>query len=125
MDPKTVFTKDDLRSIDPKFSAPGSHISIRGTGARRICTGTIWKARDDSLDARQGDHDSPVGRPASESAATSRGVDGWWLDAAPDTEIDRILRETIVDPVGPEFMAPQGRSSDGSQKTQGGGRQPA
>jgi aryl-alcohol dehydrogenase-like predicted oxidoreductase len=26
------------------------------------------------------------------------------------TEIDRILRETITDPVGPEFMAPPARS---------------
>ena len=33
-------------------------------------------------------------------------VAGWQLDAAAKTEIDRILRETITDPVGPEFMVP-------------------
>ena len=32
------------------------------------------------------------------------------LDASAKTEIDRILRETITDPVGPEFMAPPARS---------------
>jgi hypothetical protein len=37
-------------------------------------------------------------------------VVGWSLDAATKTEIDRILRETITDPVGPEFMAPPARS---------------
>jgi hypothetical protein len=31
---------------------------------------------------------------------------GWTLDAAAKQEIDRILAETITDPVGPEFMAP-------------------
>jgi hypothetical protein len=34
---------------------------------------------------------------------------GWRLDAAARAEIDRILREAITDPVGPEFMAPPGR----------------
>jgi hypothetical protein len=35
---------------------------------------------------------------------------GWSLDASAKAEIDRILRETITDPVGPEFMAPPPRS---------------
>ena len=41
------------------------------------------------------------------------GIDqvvGWRLDAAAQAEIDRILDETITDPVGPEFMAPPTRS---------------
>jgi aryl-alcohol dehydrogenase-like predicted oxidoreductase len=37
-------------------------------------------------------------------------VTGWTLDASAKAEIDRILRETITDPVGPEFMAPPPRS---------------
>jgi hypothetical protein len=37
-------------------------------------------------------------------------VSGWSLDAADKAEIDRILAETITDPVGPEFMAPPARS---------------
>jgi hypothetical protein len=36
-------------------------------------------------------------------------VSGWWLDAPAKAEIDRILRATIADPVGPEFMAPPAR----------------
>jgi aryl-alcohol dehydrogenase-like predicted oxidoreductase len=37
-------------------------------------------------------------------------VSGWQLDAAAKAEIDRILSETVTDPVGPEFMAPPARS---------------
>jgi hypothetical protein len=36
-------------------------------------------------------------------------VVGWSLDASAKAEIDRILRETITDPLGPEFMAPPAR----------------
>jgi hypothetical protein len=37
-------------------------------------------------------------------------VIGWTLDASAKAEIDRILQETVADPVGPEFMAPPSRS---------------
>jgi hypothetical protein len=36
-------------------------------------------------------------------------VAGWSLDAAARAAIERILAETIADPVGPEFMAPPSR----------------
>jgi aryl-alcohol dehydrogenase-like predicted oxidoreductase len=36
-------------------------------------------------------------------------VFGWPLDTAANAEIDRILRESIPNPVGPEFMAPPRR----------------
>ena len=34
---------------------------------------------------------------------------GWRIDAAALAAIDRILQETVQDPVGPEFMAPPAR----------------
>jgi aryl-alcohol dehydrogenase-like predicted oxidoreductase len=37
-------------------------------------------------------------------------VAGWTLDAGVRAQIDRILSETVTDPVGPEFMAPPQRS---------------
>ena len=37
-------------------------------------------------------------------------VSGWSLDGAAKAEIDRILKEEIPDPVGPEFMAPPARA---------------
>jgi hypothetical protein len=44
-------------------------------------------------------------------------VTGWWLASEAGAEIDRILHETVVDPVGPNFMAPPARATDGGQKT--------
>jgi hypothetical protein len=38
------------------------------------------------------------------------GVSGWSLDDASRATIDRILAQTITDPIGPEFMAPLQRS---------------
>jgi len=37
-------------------------------------------------------------------------VSGWCIDAHGQAEIDRIVREEITDPVGPEFMAPPVRA---------------
>jgi hypothetical protein len=48
-------------------------------------------------------------------------VAGWRLDAGAKSEIDRILRESVSDPVGPEFMAPASRRGHGT--TGRGGRQ--
>jgi hypothetical protein len=36
-------------------------------------------------------------------------IAGWSLDSGSMAEVDRILDETITDPVGPEFMAPPAR----------------
>jgi hypothetical protein len=37
-------------------------------------------------------------------------VTGWRLDTPAKAEIERILHDTVTDPVGPEFMAPPTRS---------------
>jgi aryl-alcohol dehydrogenase-like predicted oxidoreductase len=41
--------------------------------------------------------------------APAAEVDGWTLEADVKAEIDRVLRERIAQPVGPEFMAPASR----------------
>jgi aryl-alcohol dehydrogenase-like predicted oxidoreductase len=111
----TVFTGDDLRRTDPKFQQPrfaqylsavqrldqlaqgrfGKHViqlAVRWMLDQGITT-ALWGAR----------HPGQL-EPVDE-------VTGWQLDAPTRTEIDRILRETITDPVGPEFMAPPARAS--------------
>jgi hypothetical protein len=37
-------------------------------------------------------------------------VSGWHIAKNVMAEIDRILRETITEPIGPEFMAPPARN---------------
>jgi aryl-alcohol dehydrogenase-like predicted oxidoreductase len=39
------------------------------------------------------------------------GVMGWKLDAAAMAEIDRIVKESVTDQVGPEYLAPKVRES--------------
>jgi len=36
-------------------------------------------------------------------------IDGWKLDDAALKAIDAIVRDAVIDPVGPEFMAPPAR----------------
>jgi aryl-alcohol dehydrogenase-like predicted oxidoreductase len=111
----TVFAGDDLRRTDPKFRQPrfaqylsavhrldrlaqerfGEHViqlAVRWMLDQGITT-ALWGAR----------HPGQLG-PVN-------AVTGWRLDAPTKTEINRILRETITDPVGPEFMAPPARAS--------------
>ncbi len=111
MTPQTQFAGDDLRKVDPKFQVPRFaqylravekldrfaqenygrrviHLALRWILDRQHSTIALWGAR----------------RP--DQLAPIAGVTGWHIDSSAMAEIDRILSETIVDAVGPEFMAP-------------------
>jgi aryl-alcohol dehydrogenase-like predicted oxidoreductase len=110
----TAFGGDDLRRSDPKFVAPRfaqylaavqklDRLAQQRFGKRVIHLAVRWML-DQGITtalwgARHPDQLLPVGE-----------ITGWRLDASTKAEIDRILRETISDPVGPEFMAPPARS---------------
>jgi len=51
------------------------------------------------------------GARTPEQVAPLDEVMGWSLDADGKRAIDAILRETVTDPVGPEFMAPGTRAA--------------
>ena len=108
------FTGDDLRNNDPKFQAPRFaqylaavealdrfahdnygkgviHLAVRWVLDRGDANVALWGAR----------------RP--DQLAAVREAMGWHIDSAAMTEIERILRDTIRNPVGPEFMAPPDR----------------
>ena len=105
------FEGDDLRKIDPKFNPP--RFAQYLTAARRLdafarerfgktvlALAVRWLLdRDDRIIALWGARRPDQLRPAQD-------VMGWTIDEAAMREIDRILAETIKDPVGPEFMAP-------------------
>jgi aryl-alcohol dehydrogenase-like predicted oxidoreductase len=108
----TAFDGDDLRRSDPKFLEPRFAQYLAAVGkldrlAQRFGKRVIHLAVRWMLDqgittalwgARHPDQLQPVDK-----------VTGWSLDASTKAEIDRILGETITDPVGPEFMAPPAR----------------
>jgi aryl-alcohol dehydrogenase-like predicted oxidoreductase len=115
MNRDTKFEGDDLRKTDPKFQPPRFeqyleavrlldrfaqenygkrviHLALRWVLDQPGVTSALWGAR------HPGQLD-PVG-----------DVMGWKLDDGALDEIDRIVRETVKQPVGPEFMAPPSRS---------------
>lgn len=114
MSAQTQFDGDDLRKSDPKFQAPRFAQYLRAVerldrfaqenyGRRVIHLALRWILdRQPSMvalwGARRPDQLAPLG-----------GLSGWHIDPPAMVEIDRILSETIIDAVGPEFMAPPDR----------------
>jgi aryl-alcohol dehydrogenase-like predicted oxidoreductase len=108
------FEGDDLRLTDPKFQPPRYAQYLAAVrrldqfardryGKRVIHLAVRWLLDQGATAALWGARRPGELQPIDE-------VFGWSLDAAAKTEIDRILRESITDPVGPEFMAPPSRS---------------
>lgn len=111
MEEDTTFPEGDLRTLDPKFQAPRFGEYVRAVhrldefareryGKRVIHLALRWLLDQDGVSvalwgARRPDQLAPVSEIA-----------GWSLDDGAKAEIDSILRETISEPIGPEFMAP-------------------
>ena len=114
MQANTIFDGDDLRRNDPKFREPRfaqylaaveklDQLARQRFGKRVIHLAVRWMLDQGISTALWGARRPDQLRPVD-------GVTGWSLDASTKAEIDRILRETITDPVGPEFMAPPSRN---------------
>lgn len=107
----TTFEGDDIRKVDPKFKKPRFeqyleavhklddfaqanynkrviHLALRWVLDMAKSDIALWGAR----------------RPLQ--LKPLEDIFGWSLDEGAFEEIDKILDETIQDPVGPEFMAP-------------------
>jgi aryl-alcohol dehydrogenase-like predicted oxidoreductase len=108
------FDGDDLRIKDPKFQQPrftqylkaadrlGQH-AWANHGKSLLAFAIRWILdRGETMTALWG------ARNAGQLDAVEQAF-GWKLSSDDYAEVDRILRETIKDPVGPEFMAPPQR----------------
>jgi aryl-alcohol dehydrogenase-like predicted oxidoreductase len=111
MRPDTQFTGDDLRKSDPKFQPPRfaaylnavqqlDELAQRRYGKRVMDLAVRWVLDTPGITAALWG----ARHPADLEAAA--GALDWKLDADTRSAIDQILRQTITDPVGPEFMAP-------------------
>lgn len=107
------FAGDDLRLTDPKFQPPRyaqylaavqrlDQFASQRYGKRVIHLAVRWLLDQGATAALWGARHPRQLQPIDE-------VFGWSLDTAAKAEIDRILKEEIADPVGPEFMAPPQR----------------
>jgi aryl-alcohol dehydrogenase-like predicted oxidoreductase len=113
MQADTTFDGDDLRRTDPKFLQPRFTQYVAAVAqldrlAQRFDKRVIHLAVRWMLD--QGITTALWGARHPRQLEPVDEVTGWSLDAFAKAEIDRILRETISDPVGPEFMSPPARS---------------
>nr|MEA2797233.1 hypothetical protein [Phenylobacterium sp.] len=111
----TKFEGDDLRRTDPKFQPPRfaqylaaveqlDRLAQRRFGKRAIHLAVRWILDQGIGTALWGARQPGQLQPIDEIA-------GWRLDESAKSEIDSILRATIADPVGPEFMAPPMRAA--------------
>jgi aryl-alcohol dehydrogenase-like predicted oxidoreductase len=113
MRPDTKFEGDDLRRIDPKFQPPRfaqyldavrqlDELAQRRFHRRVIHLAVRWML-DQSIDV------ALWGGRHPEQVDAALGVAGWSLGSANRELIERIVDTAIIDPVGPEFMAPTQR----------------
>jgi aryl-alcohol dehydrogenase-like predicted oxidoreductase len=115
MKPDTVFSGDDLRRSDPKFIEPRfaqyvaavqklDRLAQQRFGKRVIHLAVRWMLDQGITTALWGARHPEQLQPVDE-------LIGWSIDASAKAEIDRILQENVVDPIGPEFMAPPSRGA--------------
>lgn len=108
----TEFHGDDLRRNDPKFRQPryGQYLAAvaaldglaKDYGKRAIHLAVRWVLDQGVTVALWGARRKDQLLPVDE-------IGGWSLDADAKARIEKILRDCVTDPVGPEFMAPPAR----------------
>ena len=114
MQVNTAFDGDDLRRNDPKFQSPRfghyldaveqlDRLAAHRYGKRVIHLAVRWML-DQGIDV------ALWGARRPDQLHAVDEISGWSVDAAGRAMIERILRDAITDPVGPEFMAPPARS---------------
>jgi aryl-alcohol dehydrogenase-like predicted oxidoreductase len=114
MRPDTTFDGDDLRRTDPKFQHPRFDQYLTAVqqldqlARNRFDKHVVQLAIRWILD--QGITTALWGARHPGQLEPVEDVAGWRLDAWDKSEIDQILRESVSDPVGPEFMAPSSRA---------------
>jgi aryl-alcohol dehydrogenase-like predicted oxidoreductase len=112
----TTFAGDDLRRTDPKFQAPRFAQYLAAVRQLDRLARDRFQRRVIQLAVRwmldQGVSVALWGGRHPGQLEPALGVAGWKLDAASLARINNILSETITDPIGPEFMAPQQRPDD-------------
>jgi aryl-alcohol dehydrogenase-like predicted oxidoreductase len=107
----TQFQGDDLRKTDPKFLPPRfaqytQAVDLLQQFARkRYSKGVLPLALRWVLD-QPGVSVALWGARHPGELAPLRDVLGWKLDSEAIASIDKIVAESVHDPVGPEFMAP-------------------
>jgi aryl-alcohol dehydrogenase-like predicted oxidoreductase len=109
----TQFKGDDLRRYDPKFQEPrfsqylAAVTALDRYASERYGLGVLALAVRWVLD--QGNTIALWGARRPAQLDPVEDTMGWEVDERAKKRIERILLDTVKDPVGPEFMAPPSR----------------
>jgi aryl-alcohol dehydrogenase-like predicted oxidoreductase len=108
------FDKGDIRRVDPKFREP--RFSEYMTAVERLAAFARERYGKSVLELavrwvldRHGVSVALWGAKRPDQLDAVSGVISWQLDDAAMAEIDRIVKESVTDPVGPEYLAPKVR----------------
>jgi aryl-alcohol dehydrogenase-like predicted oxidoreductase len=109
-----TFDPKDIRSVDPKFQEP--RFSQYMTAVERLAAlarenygKTVLELAARWVLDRPGISAALWGAHRPEQLDAVDGVMGWKLDESAMAEIDRIVNESVTDPVGPEYLTPRVR----------------
>jgi len=105
------FEERDIRTVDPKFQEPRFSQYMKAVErlselARERFGKTIIELAARWVLDRPGVSVALWGAKRPDQLDTVNGVMGWKLDADAMAEVDRIVAESISDPVGPEYLRP-------------------
>jgi aryl-alcohol dehydrogenase-like predicted oxidoreductase len=108
------FDSDDIRRVDPKFREPRflQYISaVEGLAefAHQHYDKSVLELAVRWVLNRPGVSVALWGAKRPEQLDAVAGVLGWKLDASAMAEIDRIVKDSVTDPVGPEYLTPKTR----------------
>jgi aryl-alcohol dehydrogenase-like predicted oxidoreductase len=120
MKPDSQFTGDDMRQVDPKFQPPRyaqylkavqelDAFASKNFGKRVLHLALRWALDQPGVDVVL------WGARHPEQLDTIEEIEGWRLDDDARRAACQIVRANVIDPVGPEFMAPPARQSAASQ----------
>jgi aryl-alcohol dehydrogenase-like predicted oxidoreductase len=108
------FDSKDIRSVDPKFQEP--RFSQYMAAVERLAVFAQERYGKSVLELaarwvldRPGVSVALWGAKRPDQLDAVAGVLGWKLDADAMAEIDRIVAESVSDPVGPEYLTPRVR----------------
>ena len=109
MRPDTMFTGDDLRNIDPKFKPPRYAQYLEAVNrldslAKKYQKRVIHLALRWILD-QPGSGVALWGIRRPDQLEPLEAAFGWSLEAEDMETIEEILRQTVMDPIGPDFMS--------------------
>jgi aryl-alcohol dehydrogenase-like predicted oxidoreductase len=109
----TTFGADDLRASDPKFRRPRFDQYVRATKELEAMARIRYDKPVLALAIRWVLDSGPTialwGARRPEQLDGVVEACGWRLSDADMADIDDLLEKNILDPVGPEFMAPRAR----------------